>query len=292
MNKKKISNILEFWGELETSFEIQVKRLNKIRKENGKKPVVTRLDYIKAISDYDEESNTTRLDHLKTVMNEELGTYTTTELEMYSELIEIFTGVDSLLKEGKIEEINDLRAFVAIAVNTASLSKTITRTLDPNFFNRLRPMKEQYTGSWNLNPKYLDEIYSMNETFGDTFILKDGKVESHLASRTIADSFILSDEQALDELINVVQLPFAKKTLNGIRKLREVGKLKFGMLFLSDKYFTINEQGNLATVTIGDKKTEVKVPATNVLVGHDGKGKYYMGKLNTGLDSITVVLVG
>ena len=278
---KNIYNVSNIWKDLDSAYDNR----DVIHKNLSKK------EYLYLVTGYIEEERRTRLDYVKSRLTEEMGNYNNEELSMYTVLLEIFAGVDSLLKSSEIEEIDSLNKFVLSARNTAASVKTISNKLSDNFFTNLQPVK--IVSNADLDYHYdFTETFNTCEGLGDTFVLdhKTGKVKSYNVSNSQKDFYILNcnigtiklyeelNSETSDFMIGVLELGVA---------IFEDTKVKGHVLFLSDKYFNID--GNIAKVSLGDKEYEVKITAKNIKEEKHSKG-YYI-PLDTKFGKIKVMLV-
>lgn len=294
MNEKLLYKVLYYWGDLEDTFQNKLNVINSIRKKQNREEISTRLELVKVLTGFLEKDNITRINHLRGRLEEEVGTYTPEEFETYSRLMEIMNGVDELLRSGEIQEIADLNMLSRLAEAQSRVSKSAVSELPVGFFEGLRAVNTNAKQEDVANLKDLEQIYSITGMIGDTFIYKNGKVESHISANDIIDYFVLRNESDIDTVISEVTNKvnkFAVKLIKCMSNLQEHKKLKYNTIFLTNKYFTIAKDESKATIKIGKSKFECKLNASNKCKDEESGLKYYSVKCTINNSNVQAVLV-
>lgn len=292
MSKTILGHTLEYWGDLEHAYINKLGSLNKIRAKKNLPLLVSRLDFLKALVGYEEKDNRVRLNYIKSRLAEEVGTYSPEELQVYSNLMEVFQGVTLLLCENTVEEITTFNNFAMEMRGDAATANSNQKALDPTFFERLQPIKTcpNIPISSTLSTT---ELYCLTGQLGNTHMLVDGEVKALIASDSLEDSLFLIADCQSDEILAQADSgnKFAKRLIEGMRCLSAADKLKFQTLFLDKNYFKVKENGGVAEIKFGDKKVLMKISPTNRYEVLGTKIKLYTGKIATKVGEINTVLI-
>ena len=293
MSSEILNNTLEFWGNLEYAYINKLGTLNKIRAKRKQPLITNRLDFIKALTGYIEGENRVRLNYVKSRLSEEVGGYNSNELQKYSDLMEAFQGVTSLLCEANVAEITSFEGFIEEIRGNAIRVNANQKALDPTFFARLQPIKTRTELTFSVNTLSTSELFNLTGQLGNTHMMMDGRVRSFLASDSMEDSLFIIANKQVDDLINRAELgnPFAKKLVECIRELYTANKFKFQTLFLDSNYFKISEKENSAEISFGQEKVKMKLNVGSKVEVLGGKTKMYIGKIDTKIGCINAVLM-
>lgn len=292
MSKKLLASILYYWGDLEDTFKNKLGIINKIMKRQGNPEITTRLGLLKALTGYIENENVTRIFHLRARLETEVGDYTPEEFEQYSTLMEILSGIDTLLRENKLKDIDDLNMVSRVALATARTSGT-SKELPVDFFDNLRGVKTVLNREVT-NQKDLEQIYSLTGCLSDTFVYRNGKVECHVSDNSIKDFFVFRSEEDLDSVIKEVNgkdSKFANDLIKCMSSLQNLGKLKYNMLFLTEKYYKVSNDKSKATIKIGRNSFTQKITASNKVSDAKNDINYYVVNYKINNTDARVVLI-
>lgn len=293
MSNEILNHTLEFWGDLEFAYINKLGDLNKVRAKKKLPLITNRLDFIKALTGYIEKENRVRLNYVKSRLSEEVGGYDSSELQKYSDLMEVFQGVTSLLCEQEVLEIVSFKGFIEEIRGNAIRDNANQKALDPTFFDGLQPIKTRTESTFSVNTLSTSELYSLTGQLGNTHMSVDGQVKSFLASDSMEDSLFIIANKQVDILMNRAESgnPFAKKLVDCIRGLYTANKFKFQTLFLDSNYFKLSEKENSAEITFGQEKIKMKLNAGSKVEVLGGKTKMYIGKIDTKIGCINAVLM-
>ena len=276
---KNLNRVINIWSDLEKYYSDHTDTYK------------TRLECVKALVAYDDETNTTKISRIKSYLTDELQTYTQEELNDYSNLINILDGVDSLLRTKSLTAIENLNDLLNVSNVVNKQQSNITKKLPEHFFENLSPVKViNEDRIIKENENFFETIYLSKETFGDTFYLDNGKVKQMFMLEDYKNVFILNNRLSLSKLIQSTKqdrTDFKVRLCKACSELAEKGQLLLNLIFLDKGYLKIDDK--IAIIEIGNWKEELKFTKRNYT--KTDKAEYYSFNLTTKYDKFKVIFV-
>lgn len=264
-NLRKVANI---WNDLENSF-----------KSSG---ISSRLEYIQKLIGFD--NGTDKSSYILDKLKEEAPTYKGKDLELYSNIVGKIESSSTLLAESGLKKINNFEEFLDYASKVSTKLKNSNKLTDDLMdlldFEYSKPKLN------NTLETALDEIYNQVKGFGDVTKLVDGEV----ITLTLQDenACILYTTTVLANLIERYETDkFSKDIVNICAYLSEEGKLEMNQLFISSKYFKIEDKN--INVQIGELNNTSKIYNYNKIKNNDTVG--YIVNLKTEYGTIKIICV-
>lgn len=254
-----LTKVCSIWNNLDESYERMAKKLK----------VNTRTEFIKKIVGFDEKEKTTKVEYIKGKLNEELGNYSSVEMDVYNNIIAVLTGVDLLLRGDNVESIEYLRSLNDIVTESlveVKNVKEVSNKMKDTFFNELTPIKSPLTQLDEYMT--LNEVYDLTGCIGETFILnKDNTVSSYVLTNIENEVFTYNSLSDIIGLLKQLETPatktFASYCMKCYQILEETGRLKPHTVMLSKKYYSV--EGKELIISFGGSKLKVKITPQKII---------------------------
>lgn len=264
-NLAKVANI---WNNLEVSY--------------NKSGISSRKEYLKKILGFEEGES--KINYILDKLKEEAPLYKGKELEIYSEVTEKLEAANTMILETNLKEIENFEEFLTYAKGLSSQLKSKNK-LPEDFMNLL---DFEYTKPKlnNTLETTLDEIYNQVKGFGDVTKLINGEVIT--LTLEDEDACILYTTNVLANLIERYETDkFAKDVVNICAMLSEEGKLEMNQLFISSKYFKV--ENKVINLNIGELNNSSKVYSYNTLKNNGTVG--YIVNLKSEYGAVKIICV-
>lgn len=234
--------------------------LDKAYEKECKQRKLSKLDFIKKIVAFDENSRTTRVDYIIDVLSEDSDKYTEDELIEFSKITSMLKGIDNLLVSDRLPS-NDIDFSVILELGQVVSSNiaSVTKTLPEGFFTKLTSSLSINMNSVELS---LEDLVNSFGVLGEMFT----PTKVYTLKKDTPKYFIYNDIISLlkiKEILTEENKSFFVKVVSTQKFLESSPDILKHLIFLGDLYYTDN--GDSLSVKIGNFKQDIKKTKSNTI---------------------------
>lgn len=272
-----IDRIVKYWGDLDQSYEIYKDELK----------VDNKLDYLKKLTGYDEETKTTKLVYLKGKIQEEMADYDDKFSTLAEALLNIFNGVDLIINKLNKNDVVSLMNIVRECLQKNKEVKTVDRVLDSDFFSDLLVVANP-DSKYNAIPLSISDALSNLNLIGESFVLSEGSVKHYDISTLEGHAYVLTSFNNINYLNDEIKdKEFIAKLIEVFISLNNNGKLAVNTLFIDKTYFSVIDK--ILRLKFGNMCADIKIQKNNTW--EYSSGAYYTCSIKLPYDTLKIVAI-